>query len=234
MKNKIVVGFTIVIMILCGLLPVISAKMADSWADNTIHYEEMRRLQLFRELNDTQKMYLLAQGTTASISKERAKLKQENMYEVVEKAIMPYFNGIYIEGKLSDFTLESTPVLFYSSTETNLSAIFWEIVLKADNAYGQSIYLYLDDATGKVLTMSYECKEMIFDVKMWKRFINEIFLVYQSNMDWYEGDEGVYGEEYEEYAGRREIHYRRGDIIYGELDIVFTISELGFQIEVRN
>ena len=234
MKNKIVVAFTIVIMILCGLLPVMSAKVVDFWADNTIHYEDMKTLQLFRELNDTQKMYLLAQGTRGSISKERARLKQESMYDVVEKAIMPYFEGGYIEGELSEFTLESTPVLFYSSTETNLSAIFWEVVLKADNAYGQSIYLYLDDSTGKILTMSYECKEMIFDVKMWKRFISEIFLVYQSNMDWYEAQEGAYGEEYQEYEGRREISYIRGDIIYGELEIIFTISELGFRIGVRN
>lgn len=206
-KNTIGLIFAAVSFLLCGMLPVTAGKLEDGFADKSSCYKEIKTVQFFRKLNDTQKLYLLSHGTVAEIAKERANLKQENMFETVRESLLPFTKTGYMEKISRDFSLECEPMLYYSNKESNLMAIFWEIQMEKES--GGKILLYLDDATGKILTISYDGEDSVYDQELFFT-AGELFWAYLSYMDWFDDMEwytldGHYyevnenaGKEYEE------------------------------------
>ena len=229
-KNKCMIFITALIIVISSMLPMLMAAVEDIIADDNICYEEIKTVQLFKELNDFQRMYLLEHGVTASISEERTSLKREQMQEVVVNILCDYYARGYILSPISDFSIvECEPVLYYSNTESNLSGIFWKIQMELWDELGQSIYLCVDDQTGKALLVSYDCLEPVYDKDSWYFMIETIYFIYQSRMDWYSIN-GDYREETEKRKEKNVIHYSIGDVLYGEIGMDFIISENGFKI----
>lgn len=220
------------------MLPTIVAKVEDHLADETVYYNEMKSVQLLRELNDVEKLYLLKNDTSVSISEEDTNLKSANMFEVVEAALVTYIERGFIQGNLADFSMECEPRLYYSNTISNLSGIFWEIQMELSDEFGQNIYLHLDDQTGKLLLISYECLEPIYqnlylDIFTKKeKYINHLFADYQAGMDFFAYDR-TYGENHEDYYDAKQIIYTIGDVVYGEILIKFVLTDSGFSIYVE-
>ena len=52
----------ILVLILCGILPIIIAKIQDDIVDEKVVYEDVKTVQLLHELNDMEKIYLLKSG----------------------------------------------------------------------------------------------------------------------------------------------------------------------------
>lgn len=229
-NNRVVLVLTALVIFLGGILPGIIGKIEDFLADDKVYYRELKTVQFFRDLNDTQKLYLLEHGSTASVVEYRAKLKQEDMQEVLETALQPYIEMGYIFAEVGDFTMECEPILYYSNTEANFSAIFWLVEMELWDGWGQSISLYLDDATGKMMLISYECLEPVFEKEFWDYNLEMLCSIYKSSMGWDEVN-SLHEKSTEEFNYRNIIHYRRGDIVYGELGIDFIISENGFSIQ---
>ena len=166
------------------------------------------------------------------------------MGEIVETALSTYVNRGFIQGNQiacsiwEDFSMKCEPKLYYSNTISNLSGIFWEIYMELSDEYGQNIYLHLDDQTGKVLLISYESLDPIYqnlctDVFMKKeKYIDYLFADYQANMDFFAYDR-VYGENHQDYYDAKQITYTIGDVIYGEILIKFVLTDSGFSIYVE-
>lgn len=234
-KSQILIVLTVVVIIFCGMLPRMVGMVEDYFVDQNIGYGEQKTVSLIRELNDVEKMYLLKNGTEVSISEERTNLKWTDMKEVLDAALSWYTQNGFIVGCAPDFTItKCEPVLYYSTEMPNVSGIFWKVNMELWDYYGQSIYLYLDDQTGRVLLISYECLEPIFDGKDLNTPLLAIFDFYQSERDWhgfnYAGKENI---EPEKYKHKNEIVYSYGDTVYGENGIVFIITENGFSIRLE-
>lgn len=235
-KSEILIVLTVVVIILCGMLPRMVGMVEDYFADQNVSYGEQKTVSLIRELNDVEKMYLLKNGTEVSISEERTKLKWTNMSEVLDAALSWYTQNGFIISMATDFTItKCEPVLYYSTEMSNLSGVFWEIDMELWDYYGQSISLILDDQTGKVLLISYECLEPIFDTKDLNKPLQYLFECYQSERDWhsYFTYAGMKDIEQEEYTHKRDMLYEYGDVVYGQNGIVFTITENGFSIQLE-
>lgn len=185
-KNTAGLIFAAVSILLCGMLPVAAGKWEDGFVDKSPCYKEIKTVQFFRVLNDTQKLYLLSKGTVAEISEERANLQQENMFDTVRESLLPFTRTGFM-GKIGrDFSLECEPMLYYSNTESNLMAIFWKIQMEKESV--GEISLYLDDATGKILTISYEGEDSVYDKELYFT-AGELFWAYLSYMEWFDNME---------------------------------------------
>ena len=53
-KNTILLILTWAALIVCGMLPVITAVIEDKLADDKIYYGEIKQVRLFQDLNDTE------------------------------------------------------------------------------------------------------------------------------------------------------------------------------------
>ena len=73
-RNSFLFLVVLFIIVLGGLFPVMVAKVEDHLVDDKVHYEEMKTLNMFRKLNDTQKAYLLAHGVKTEISEQLGQL----------------------------------------------------------------------------------------------------------------------------------------------------------------
>lgn len=231
-----IIFLIIILLFLCGMLPIITAKMQDYAADEKVVYEDRKTIQLFRELNDTEKLYLLKSGFKIEIAKERTKLKSENMQEVVVNAISN-LDSSFIQGNLADFSIECEPFLYYSNEFSELSDIFWHVKMELWDELGQSIYLCLDDSTGKLLSISYECLEPIYMSKKLDYYLERLFLNYLSQMDYWwamQSASNIEGMEVNEKVKNAEkLNFSMGDIIYGEFNIYCIMTETGFKIDIE-
>ncbi|MBR4027860.1 MAG: hypothetical protein IKJ01_10025 [Lachnospiraceae bacterium] len=135
-------------------------------------------------------------------------------------------------GTLKNFSLKCEPFLYYSNTISNLSGFFWEIKLECWDDLGQYITLYLDDQTGKIMLLSYDCLETIYSKKVLKDYVMTIFTYYQDTMDWFEYERG-YGEQQESSYSAETLTYTIGDIVYGEILIKFVVTQNGFRIFIE-
>lgn len=239
-KNEIFVVLTVVVIIFCGMLPKIIGIMEDCFADQNIGYGEQKTVPLIRELNDVEKMYLLKNGTEVSISEERTNLKWTNMAEILDAALSWYTQNGFILSMVTDFTItKCEPVLYYSTEVSNVLGIFWKVDMELGDYLGQSISLILDDQTGSILLISYECLESIFDKNDLDTPLMCLFECYQSERGWYNlnfaGQENTEAIEKEpaKYKYKREMIFSYGDVIYGQNVIVFTMTETGFSIRIE-
>ena len=235
-KNHIFVGLTLLAIILGAMLPTILAKVEDVFADEKVNYVKQKNVSLIRELSDVEKMYLLKEGTPVSISEERTNLSWTNMLEVLSAALSWYHSNGFIYGAPKEFTIvKCEPRLYYSNEMSNLSGIFWRIDMELVDYYNQSISLCLDDQTGKVLLISYECEEPLFDQKDLNVPLMNLYECYQSERSWnnlmYSSNDNV--EKVKEKT-KVEFIFSYGDVIYGENAIVFTMTETGFSIHLED
>jgi len=232
------------IIVLGGLFPVMVAKVEDHLIDDKVHYEEMKTLNMFRKLNDTQKVYLLGHGVKTEISERRASLKQEEMREILTEAFASYYGIGLIKSDVTEFDLKCTPFLYYSSTESNFSAVFWQVQMEAVTEFGQYVQLYLDDETGKIVTISYECTEPVYEKGKFEYYIRKLSSLYQSCMDFENTEDmasaeinpmnSAEGSEIQKNRYKRELHWSVTDAVYGGVEITFILTNQGFKIGIEN
>ena len=102
----------------------------------------------------------------------------------------------------------------------------------------------LDDATGKVLSISYECLEPIYLSGKLEYLLENLFHNYCGQMDFYDSvlkfieaqtNEEVEANEDEgkQVSSKNRKIFRIGDELYGEIEVECTMTETGFCIKVK-
>lgn len=248
-RNSLIFILCLILLVLCAMFPFITARIGDFLSSEILTYHKVKTVQLYPEVNDIQKLYLLKNETFIPISESQCKLKKDDMGEVLESVLAAYIDSSLIKGTISDFSLKCEPFRYYSKTEANLSATIWVVQMELWDELGQSIVVYLDDRDGKILSISYDCLNPVYEnkelaEKIW--ILSEIFLSY---MDWLNinetdgknGTEAVNNElsgivdQTDDYDKKKTgLSYHVGDVTYGELEILFVLTEKGFRIYVTN
>lgn len=230
-KKISVTGLTIAVILFCAFLPSGIATLTDAFEDHRISYGTQKNVSLIRELNGIEKIYLLKSGIPVAGAGERTNLGSYDMMEVVENALSEYYNCGYIESEIADFTIvECEPFLYYSNEISNLSGIFWQIYMESDNAYAESISMYLDDQTGKVMLLSYESHEEIYSGQSLSERLYGLYSLYESQQGWMMEKNG----EQQEYLHKQEMTCRLGSKLYGEIEICFTMTTSGYSIYLNS
>lgn len=241
-RNGILFLCIFLLIILGGMLPVITAKVEDLLVDDKVHYEEMKTLNMFQKLSDTQKAFLLSNGAMVEISEQQTSLKKEMMQEILITMLAPYYDIGLIKSDVTEFSIQCTPFLYYSSTKSNFSSVFWQIQMETVAEYGQHILLCLDDDTAKIMAISYECTEPVFTKGYFDYYINKLSSLYLSHMNFEDitetipSDDGLYGAENEEINQKRkykaELTWSFTDALYGGMELSFILTETGFKIGI--
>lgn len=229
-RSGLIIGLTILIIAFCAILPILIAKIGDHITDDRVQTAEVKSVQFVTELSDLERIYLLENGMNMDIDASRANIRKEELMETLEAALSPYFEYGFLQGSLSDFTVTHYKVQrCYSNEFSNLSGTFWEVTLEYWDELGQSIHLVLDDATGKVILLSYDSLEPIYGDVSLSSMAEGILDVYRTMLDMnYIVD--YLEQENKKAAYASSIRLYAADMLYGELGIKITVTQNGFSI----
>lgn len=228
-RYGVLILFTVAVILVCACFPMIVAGIEDSMTNKTVEYHDVVQLQLFKELNMTQKLYLLTKGEEAEILEDNANLKKSAMSVIAEAALKPYYGTGLLIMDLSHYTMECKPRLFYSNQYSDVSGIFWYVEMT--DVYGQKISMYIDDWTGRIMLINHEVGRESYDgIQRWEEQMSQLIQVYQDETGMYENIVPDEMEEINPEFLRKTSVLRIGDVLYGEIGLVFEISENGFAI----
>lgn len=229
-RNSIVLVLTAVVIVFCAILPQIPARIQDSLSDKRVVYEDIKTVQFYKDLTTVEKLFLVSRGSIISADEEKAKIKTENIREVVENALFPYIEAGLIPENLSDFSIQYEPLLYYDSTVSDISNIFWCIDMKLSESNEQKIYLCIDDQSEKIMMISYECLERICDEGMLEKLNTIFYNTYQDEMELWESTESyiIASEQKNTAIEDAAITFCLSDAVYGELNMTFCANTKGF------
>lgn len=233
-KKGTILILTMGIMIVCMLLPMITALIEDSVFDQKVVYNDMKTMQFSRNLSDVEKLFLLYKGNEATVDEEKTKLNSEDMKKVVDTALTPYKKAGMILGELDEFVMECEPHFYYSSTETNLSGIFWMIQLESHNQWRESMTIWMDDQSQKLMLFSYECDSMIFEENTAEEYLGWFSSIYMEQMDFGTGrNETIVYEAYNAEVPENYLCIQIRDVTYGDMELLFLIDFLGYSVSIE-
>lgn len=230
-RTRLLVGATVLVLVFFSGLPLVIAKIGDRIMDDKVYSAEVKTVQFMQELTDLERLHLIDSGMSVEIAEDRTNLKIEDMKEILATALEPYINQGLIVGTIDDFSMVTCdPYRCYSNEFSNLSGNFWEIRLELWDDLGQSLSVCLDDQTGKVLLVSYECLEPIYNPAMLDEYSAILLDSYYASMDNFEFYIDNLEEEYKKVSNSHSVRMYMPDVLYGEIGVRFTASTNGFRI----
>ena len=231
-KYALVLALTVAVIAAGAILPVITAKVQDSAANRKISYGNMKEMRLdLHELSTLEKLYLISTGSIVDISEDKARLATKNIRQVVEKELQPYIQKGLIKDNLSKFSIESRPKLYYTIDSTEISNIFWLVTMSyGDNDDNwEKMEFCVDDKTGKIMTISYDCAQPIYEDWSWNERLIDFYGIYFDRLD-LKPDEGFQ----KTVDNVVSVLFNWGDIQYGEVMMEFYTHPAGFTNWVLN
>lgn len=190
---------------------------------------------MIRKLAMEQRMY------TVPINASEATMTEDEAYAVAERCMADYVDAGIFEW-FAYTTRMAEPILGIDATDIDNTAIIWSVAYVNENDPYQSLFIHIDDETGKILYLIFEDygKENVYPEKspeysaqmysVLDRFtqiffdqlgLSETKQYYDSNELYAQGDVdgGVYLR-----------NYCIGDSEYGEISIEFYATPAGFCI----
>lgn len=229
-KNVLFIILMLIIILLCGMFPTIAGVIQDSFDGQNINYEEIKSVQFSKKISTVEKLFLLSRGDIAAASEKKTKINAENIRNTAEEVLLPYINRGMIRGDLSDFSIQYEPILYYNSEESDISSIFWMIDMTSyTESWSEHIYLCIDDQTGRLMVISYECSEEIYPAYMWDELLAWFYSTYYGELDLSEEEKAwLLSKEINPMDETSTITLRMGDETYGEFELMFCVNSTGF------
>lgn len=229
-KNILFIILMLIIILLCGMFPTIAGVVQDSFDGQNINYEEIKSVQFSKKISTVEKFFLLSGGDIAAASEKKTKINAEKIRKTAEEALLPYVHRGMIRGDLSDFSIQYEPILYYNSEESDISSIFWMIDMTSyTESWSERIYLCIDDQTGKLMVISYECSEEIYPAYMCDELLAWFYSTYYGELDLSEEEKAwLLSKEITPMDETSAITSHMGDETYGELAIMFCVNSNGF------
>lgn len=163
-KVKYIVSGILLIVLIVGasLLPNILSIIHDKSTHGTSHYSALQTIQIDMS-NDRTKLdvfdslLLLTTEDGSPIDGGQTNLSKDDIFSIIIPKLVLYEDAALVEGPVQELSiLVNDPYLFYSK-ETGLYNIIWNVVLVGSNP-NQRFAVVLDDATGSILMLGYECE----------------------------------------------------------------------------
>ncbi len=167
MKNKqtkVIVVITVIVLLLCAILPMIILRLGDAFTDGKVYSANMKTIWFEQKLSEAEVLYIFQNGIWVDVSEEEMNLKEEELKVALDIALLPYReNSLIFEG-IDEFTIAGCwPYRGYSNDSYSVSRSFWVINMRATDRKEPYLYALLDDETGKILMITYLCSYPIYD-----------------------------------------------------------------------
>ncbi len=157
--NLLLLGCSVAVTVLCAFLPRLALDAVDRKNQNRSATAPLPAVTFPSQQPVTheahlQKMLLLNSMYSIPVSPQSAELTEQEAITAAEEKLQDYLNA----GLFSDFDFENRCAEAYlgiAPYNADRNGIFWSISFSDEIASDDSILVWLDDTTGKILYISY-------------------------------------------------------------------------------
>ena len=251
-KRYSVLGLVALVIILCGMLPGIVAKIGDNMSVGPT-YVEFKSLQFNQELSDLEKMYLVTYGNKVDASADTTSLESEEVIAMALSGMEPYFNAELISQPLDSFEIEiCKPMLCYSNvySQNKLSSVFWVVHMVNEGAdeeavseqmesnkqydevfFKEEITLWLDEASGKIVWIQYYNEGECYKGYELGEKALAFYTLFIEDKEFESAESDIYISEFEDSPYLYYVSYSIENAIYGNIHLEFHTMCTGFEVK---
>lgn len=220
-----------------AVLPGIVAAVQEDGQMNEVGYSPIQSVEL--KLTEEQeslpmlgKLSLFNDGGLYAVSEDEAAMTREDVREAVERELAHYYEWEMIPYNWVDSSFIATPYLAYGTDNDAMYSIFWEVAIYCDSENSFSLNLYVDDETGKILSLHFDSvwPLEIYDLQVYLDLFHQIYfesLGMTESAEYWENN-GLVEDISQNSGGIPAVRYTFGDMIYGEVNVEFYVYSRGF------
>ncbi len=241
-RNSLILILTVAIIAFCAILPRIYADMQDSVSDEKVEYEDIKTVLFEKDLYFVEKLFLLRDGLRVSVSEESTSKTSEEILDHAYGWLEYFFSYGMLGSDWNSYKIKMEPMLFFYDDLDNISSTFWLVEFVLEDDWGV-ISLWLDDETGKMLSINYDSQYQIYNQYELEEYLSAFcsFYLDQNNV-WKDqeitqeytditdvaANQSYTTDEFNDKKNGTAMVFTIGDKIYGELNLYFYIYTNGF------
>lgn len=246
LKTVTVLLLTVLLIAALALLPQAVASVSDTMANEKPGTASIQSIELELRGDDQQPGYMMRKlaleqwMTTVPIKSDEASMTEDEVYAAVEAGMEPYVQANIFEW--FDFTYRAAePYFGLDPYDKSNYMVFWGVTLVNESAPYQSLFLHIDDETGKILCIKYETyaddrfnyyypeKQRLMMEGFVDAFLSPLELT-QADLAEYKDLLGTGVEELDLTDDVTAVQYTFDDAQYGEIHVEFYIIPSGFYV----
>lgn len=231
-KSIIAVIVVFLVIVLCGMLPGIVASVEDSFTEE-MTYVDVKTMRFSNELSDIEKLYLVAYGDKVDISHENTELQYEEVIEVADKLLQPYFDTGLIVQPREMYSISCIPIFCYSNTNSRneISGVFWLVDLVNKENSADQISLWIDESTQKIIWIRYHSKQYCYNPEMLGELAYSFYSLYMSDKEeLFSAENETYVGEYDNLPYEYYVNWQFDNSIYGSVYMQFMVTCDSFEV----
>lgn len=239
LKTAIYLLLTAALLTVHAYLPQIAASTQDASSAEP-GFSDIRPVKLvFSDPEATGsllgKLALLRDGSFYTVSPSKTNIPQSDIEQVVREGLNPYYEYELVPYNWANYEFSATPSLVYSEVDSDIYGIFWVVDMHWPDSY-DSLSLYVDDETGKILYLSFNSGKALEDMTAYG-YLGCLSTTYLNSTGLAEimSDPGSWAvkDVSHDTSGLKEqndpwVAYRLMHPDYGTLEIQFWLYEFGF------
>lgn len=245
-RNGLILIMTLTIIAFCAMLPRIYADMQDSVSDEKVEYEDVKTVLFEKDLYFTEKLFLLRDGLRVSVSEESTSKTSEEILDHAYGWLEYFLSYGMLGGDWGTYEIKMEPMLFFYDDSDNISSTFWLVEFVLEDDWGV-ISLWLDDETGKMLSVNYESQYQIYVQYQLEEYLSAFYSFYLDQNDILNdqeitqeytdiidvaGNQAYAADELIDKKNGTAMVFTIGDEIYGELNLYFYVYTNGFFVSL--
>lgn len=228
-----------------AFLPRITAAITDNSTNGKAETAPMQSVELalgessHEPLDMLRKLALADHMSTVPISADQAALTEEEVYSAVEKHMQDYAASGIFEMFTPTYTSVET-LLAIDPYGTDNYGIIWTVNLVSGDGPYRSLFLHIDDETGKILFMDYEThgEDRFNYYPEYQSYVMGVFAGnFFSQLGLAEELQYMKNATVTSIATTQEcseVCYSFDDLTYGEINLYFSVYPNGFRAYYRD
>lgn len=228
-----------------AFLPQITAAITDSSTNGKADVAPMQSVELalgessHEPLNMLRKLALEDHMNSVPIFADQAAMTEEEVYAAVEKNMQDYVASGIFEMFTPTYTSAET-LLAIDPYGTDNYGIIWTVNLVSEDGPYRSLFLHIDDETGKILFIDYEThgEDRFNYYPEYQSYVMGVFtgnffsqLALAEELQYMKNATVMSVATTEEYS---EVCYSFIDLTYGEINLYFSVHPNGFRAYYRD
>lgn len=163
LKIFLLLLLTAALLLGCAVLPKAAAWLQDK-AAGTVHYADLQPvyLELGSEAPETEpafnileKLSIIQQSYMFPLTSGSMRMTEEEVMAAAMEQLQPYFDSGFISESDFPYYMPAATIAM-SADQLGTYVKFWTVNLVNENDPYRSVFLHLDDETGKILLIQYE------------------------------------------------------------------------------
>lgn len=231
LKYMLFIFLTVLLVAVFAILPQAVALLQDKATHSEVKYANTQAIQLsFKEGTQTEQRSMvgkikLSQQQMYRISENMTSMSKEEVLDSVDRELVPY-----LEADMFASDWENADKIIEPFCALDLEdgyGFFWYVTFQKDDGYN-SLYLWVDDETGKIIFISYQCSgdSPLYDDKVYTWLMEHLSSSFFGALE----IEPVDMYRLKDADAKTAVRYTFNDSVYGELIADLHLRPDGFEV----